>query len=136
MAIHPAAEATIRAFVVSDRRDRLSLLASRERRRSALNLLNHFPHWDRRWVSPFTSLDDVVAAMRRAGAPDRCHIISDDPSLDGQEFELAHAVTSAEAASFASLICCDLGKVALFFDEIAAPRRRLLLKRETEQPSG
>ena len=123
-------EATIRAFVVPARRDRLvALLGSTKRRGKGLNTLNHFAGWDPRCTQPLPSSADVLAVLRRTGAPADCHVISDDPALDGRDIPLAEAVDAAEIFPFASVLCCLPGQLAIFLDEAAAPRKRVLLRR-------
>jgi hypothetical protein len=130
MALHPAEEAMIRAFVVPAKRDRmLMLLSSAKRRRDARAALNHFNGWDPRCVEELSSAANVLAALRRAGAPAECHVISDDLSLDGRDMPLAEAVEAVESYSFASILCCVPGELACFFDEVNTPRDRILLRR-------
>jgi hypothetical protein len=130
MALHPAEEATIRAFVTSARRDRLvALLANPKRRRKALNSLDHFHDWDPRWVQALASGAHAVRILRAAGAPDSCHVISGDEGLDGRDMPLADAVAAADAYDFASILSCVPGELALFFDESAAPRPVAVLRR-------
>ncbi|HSS49759.1 MAG TPA: hypothetical protein VLX28_12520 [Thermoanaerobaculia bacterium] len=130
MPLHPAEEATIRAFVAPAKRDRLlALFGSSKRRKQACSTLNHFKDWDPRWVQALGSSDSVLAALREAGAPAECRVISDDPDLDGRDLPLTEAVEAAESYSFASVLCCLPGELGCFFDEIAAPRRRILLRR-------
>src|SRR5688500_1352501 len=130
MRLHPAEEATIRAFVRSARRDRmLALLADPKKRPKVLNALNHFHDWDPRWVQPVASGADVLEILRRAGAPDTCHVISDAGELDGRDMPLADAVDAATVFDFASILCCVPGELAFFFDEAAAPRPMALLRR-------
>jgi hypothetical protein len=129
MALHPAEEATLRAFVTADKRERLlTLFASPKRRRQAIDSLNHFTAWDPRRVQKIESSADVFSILRRMGAPTVCHVIADDAELDGSDLPLADAVMAAEACSFASILCGLPGQVAFFFDEIAAPRTRVLLR--------
>jgi hypothetical protein len=61
--------------------------------------------------------------------PEVCHVISNDPELDGRDLPLRDAVMRAEEFDFASIICCDPGRVAFFFDESWTDRPRLLLRR-------
>lgn len=130
MALHPAEEATLRTFVTPEKRDRLlALLGSEKRRKQALDSLNHFAGWNPRYTHAVASCADMLAALRSAGAPPACHVIADDPQLDGRDITLDEAVIAAEACSFASILCCVPGQVAAFFDEAAAPRIRLLLLR-------
>jgi hypothetical protein len=90
MELHLYEEATIRAFVAPVKRARfLQLLANPERRPKVLNELNHFTDWDERYVQSLPSSTDVEAVLRAAGAPEVCHVISDDPRLDGQDLPYA-----------------------------------------------
>ena len=123
-------ESTILAFVEAGQRDRLlALLSSAKRRKDATNLLNHFRGWDSRYAQTIASCADVAAVLVAAGAERECRPISDDPKLDGRGLPVAEAVEAAEMSSFASVLCCVPGKLAFFFDEVGAPRNRLLLKR-------
>lgn len=129
MALHPAEEATLRTFVVSSKRDRLlTLFGSPKRRKEALDALNHFADWDPRFAQTMESCIDVLALLRKAGAPSECHVMSDAPELDSRYMPLAEAVEACENNSFASVLCCVPGELAFYFDEVAAPRNRLLLR--------
>ena len=128
--IHPAEEATIRAFVIASKRERLlSIFSSAKRRKNATELLNHFGDWDMRYARPISGSGDVLAVLVEAGAGEECHVISDDPRLDGRTLNLVDAIDAAEIYPFATVLCCVPGKLAVFFDEASAPRNRLLLKR-------
>lgn len=130
MALHPAEEATFRAFVIPAKRERLlALFGSAKRRKQARNDLNHFADWDRRFAQSVDSSTDVLMLLRKAGAPPACHVISDSSEFDGREMPLDEAVSACEGYFFASVLCCVPGKLAFFFDEIAAPRNRMLLRR-------
>lgn len=130
MALHPAEEATLRAFVTPAKRDRLlTLFDSPKRRRQARDALNHFADWDARFAQPIDSSVDVLALLRNAGAPSECHVISDSPELDGRDLPLDEALTECEGYSFASVLCCVPGALAFFFDELRTPRNRVLLRR-------
>ena len=128
MNLHPAEEATIRGFVRPARRERLlALLANPARRGKALNALNHFHDWDPRRGQLVATSGNVLRLLQEAGAPTVCHVISDDPEIDGCDLPLAEAVAATDAFSFASVSCCDPGRLAFFFDESAAPRPQILL---------
>lgn len=124
-------EATIRAFMAPSKRDRfVSLLANPKRRRKALSELNHFNDWDERFATLLRSNADLMAMLRAAGAPETCHLISNDSALDGRDMPLAEAVARADRFYFASVICCVPGRLALFPGE--QPRKDvspILLKR-------
>src|SRR5262245_5592953 len=100
MALHPTEEAMLRAFVVPERRDRLlTLFGSPRRRKQARDALNHFADWDARFVQAVHSSADVIALLRKAGAPSECHVISDSEELDSRDMPLAEAVSACEAFS-------------------------------------
>jgi hypothetical protein len=135
MALHPAEQAAFRAFVIRAKRNRaLMLFGSTRRRKQALNALNHFRDWDPRCMQVLSSSAGVLAALRQAGAPAECHVVSNNPSLDGRDLPLADAVTAAEDYPFASVLCCLPGELACFFDEIDAPRNRILLRKTVGEP--
>ena len=130
MALHPHEDATIRAFVAPHRKDRLlQQLGSPTGRKGALNKLNHFAGWDIRYARSIPSSTNILPLLKAAGAPAACHLISDDPELDGRDLPLADAIARAEDFDFASILCCDPGRLAFFFDEARVDRLRLLLSR-------
>lgn len=121
----------IRAFVAPRKRDRFcSLLASPKRRQQALDALNHFHSWDPRFASELQSNADPLAVLRAHTAPAHCYVVSGSSDLDGRELPLADALVAAGAFDFASVICCIAGRLALYLDEAAAPRRLVLLHRK------
>jgi hypothetical protein len=129
MALHPAEEATLRAFVIAAKRDRLvALFGSTKRRRQACDALNHFDGWDERFAQRIDSSADVLAVLRKAGAQSQCHVISNSSEFDGRVMPLNEAVSACEGYPFASVLCCLPGQLAFFFDEVAAPRDRVLLR--------
>ena len=107
----------------------LALLANPKRRRKALNSLSHFHDWDPRWVQPLASTADVLHSLRAAGAPDSCHLISENERLDGSDLPLADAVAAAAGYDFVSILCCVPGRLAFYYAESAAPRPLALLRR-------
>ena len=130
MALHPVEEATLRAFVVAAKRDRLlTLFGNPKRRRQALNVLDHFDGWDKRFAQPLESTANVLVWLRKAGAPSTCHVISNEAELDGRDLPLDEAVSACEVFPFASVLCCVPGKLAFFYGEVYAPRERVLLQR-------
>jgi hypothetical protein len=130
MALHPAEEATLTSFVISAKRDRaIALLGSAKRRKQALDSLNHFDAWDPRWAETIPSSANLLTVLKKAGSPTSCHVISDNPSIDGQDMPLEDAIQAAESQSFASVLCCIPGQLALYIDELEAPRRCLLLRK-------
>jgi hypothetical protein len=121
--IHPAEEATIRAFVVASKRERLlGILSSTKRRKKAVESLNHFVDWDVRYAHPISASANILAVLVGAGAGEECHVISDNRTLDGRTLRLVDAIDAAEIHPFASVLCCVPGRLAFFFDEADTPR--------------
>src|SRR5688500_3567220 len=116
MTLHPHEAATVRAFMTAPKRERfLQLLGNPKRRGRLLNELNHFQYWDERYAArlpPSPGVESIVAALKAAGAPADCHVVSEDPDLDGKDLPLREAVDRAEAFDFASLLCCVPGRLA------------------------
>jgi hypothetical protein len=128
--MHPHEEATIRAFVSPSRRERwLGLLASAKRRRSFLGRLNHCRDIDERYATPVPSNANIAAVLRSHGAPETCYVLSDIPTIDGQELPLDDAIDQVEFGMWGTLISCVPGRLAYYYDECGA--RRWLLQRST-----
>jgi hypothetical protein len=133
MANRPAEEATIRAFIVSAKRDRyISLLASAKRRRKFLDCLNHCRDIDERHITELPSNVGAAALLRSHGAPDNCYVISDNSEIDGRVMPLPEAIDQAEFNGWGTIICCIPGQLAYYIDE-AGSKRRLLLSRSPEK---
>jgi hypothetical protein len=115
-------EATIRAFMRPDRRERwVSGLASPKRRRKTVAGLAHSPDLDPRFahrVSPATqTADGILSALLTRKAPTSCRVISEDLDLDGTELPLDQAVTRIVGYTFGSLIICRPGRLAYYEGE-------------------
>lgn len=135
--IHPAEEAMFRAFAKPSKRDRLvAMFGNPKRREQALDDLNHSDLWDPRYAQAVASNVCALDVLVAAGAPSTCHIISDSDELDGRDMPLEEAVEACENFDFASILCCIPGELAFFFDEAAAPRPRILLRRASERTRG
>ena len=129
MTLHPLEEATVRAFVVSTKRDRwLSLLGNPKRRGTVLDDLNHGSRFfDPRFATVVPDNKDCATMLRALGAPALCHVISDKPDFDGRELPLADVVHEAVSFEIGVLICCLPGTLACFIGESTEPR--LILRR-------
>lgn len=135
--IHPAEEAMFRAFARTSKRDRLvAIFGNPKRRKQAVDDLNHSDLWDPRYEQPVASNVTALYVLRDAGAPLACHIISGADELDGRDMPLEEAVEACENFDFASILCCIPGELAFFFDEAAAPRPRILLRRSPVHSQG
>jgi hypothetical protein len=129
MALQPDEEATIRAFVLREKRSRyLSKLGDQKSRAEFLDRLNHCDDLNSRYATQIESSADLLSLLRSKGAPRQCTVISDIADLDGQQIALETAIQKVELAGFAAIICCIPGRLALYIDE-AGTQRRLLLQR-------
>ena len=134
-------EALIDAFIVPAKRNRYkSLLAKATRRKSFLDVLNHLWDLDPRYATEVSSGTEALALLRRRGAPELCHLISDVQELDGREMPLQSAIEQTEAAVWGTLIGCIPGQLAYYYGEVG--EQRLVLERAPNQmtrpadPSG
>ena len=128
-------EALVDAFIVPAKRERYKmLLASNKSRARILDELNHLCDLNSRYAIEIPSKSDVAALLRRRGAPERCHVISDVAELDGSEMDgsemlLQDAIDKTETYMWGTLIGCIPGRLAYYYGE--AGEQRLLLERGT-----
>ena len=116
MSLHPVEEATVRAFIVSERRPRyLQQMADPKRRARFLDRLNHCRDLDPRFATPAQNV--TAAQLRSLGAPARCRLISDAGALDGREMSLHEALNETSFQGFGTIICCIPGRLAYYRGE-------------------
>lgn len=86
-------EAFVKNFVRADKRDRWSgMLGSSKRRAKARHRMSHtlMADLDARHATTIDTDDvDVEAELRRRGAPDRCWVVAENSTIDGQDHALA-----------------------------------------------
>lgn len=130
MPLHPHEEAIVRTFFTRAKRDRyLTLLANPKRRLKALDDLNHFYHFDARFITDLPPTTDVCSLLRSKGAPETCYVLSDIATLDGREMALADAISTAELEGWGTLIGCIPGRLAYYYGEEG--EQRLLLEKSS-----
>jgi hypothetical protein len=130
--LDPHEEALIMAFVAKPRRERYRHFLSHPDRRG--KLLDHLNHHDD-FIPTFTSslpagvhtANQIVEFLQSLGAPGTSYVVADDADLDGQTLSTARAVDAAWSSSFAVIISCIPGKLALYKPE--APEPWLVLRR-------
>jgi hypothetical protein len=76
---------------------------------------------------------DLIALLRAHGAPATCHVVSDIPSIDGQEMALEDAVTDAELGGWGTIISCIPGQLGCYIDEAGTKRRMLLVRANAQK---
>jgi hypothetical protein len=126
-------ERLVRAFVVPARRERLvQFLANPKRRAQATAALAHFGDLDPRWVValPKGAQDPVSIEreLRRRGAGDTCHVVSENRQIDGARLALGAALELVVGRGLGTLLSCVPGSLAYFEGE-GPSDRCLLLKR-------
>jgi hypothetical protein len=118
-------EATIKAFVVRERRDRfLTLLPNPKHRHKVTASLAHpNPGWfDARYVKPIppaqSSKESIARILLSKGAGDVCWAISEDRKLDGREFELELVLAEVVGSGMGTILCCIPAKLAFVESEV------------------
>ncbi len=118
-------EATLRAFIRRERRQRyVALLSSRVKRKKLLGELDHRVEGDLdgRFAWPLWRHADSPSGLydflRQRGAPERCHVISSIPELDGNEMDLREALEQIHATGMGTLISCIPGRLAYYEGEL------------------
>lgn len=125
--------ALIRAFVVPQRRDRLlSFLQSPKTRDKLRRALPHFRALDLRYSYLVPRAEQnppsIEALLRKKGAPDMCHLVSESPDLDGRDMPLAEALNAVIGSSMGTFVSCIPGRLAYFeFEDVG---ERYLLERK------
>lgn len=114
-------EATVRAFVLPERRQRwVTLLASPAGRRKVTERLAHSPDHDLRYAAQLTAEEQkarsILATLRERGAPAVCHVISEG-DLDGQDLALSDALDRVVGAGTGTLLICVPGELAYYEGE-------------------
>jgi hypothetical protein len=130
--LNPHEEQFARAFVVPEKRARyLSLLESQRGRKKLLNDLNHCHDLDPRFAKPIPSNkqseQSIENLLKQKGAPDKCHVMSDNPEIDNREMSLRDALSKTVAMDAGTLISCIPGKLAYF--EMEGFEGRYILER-------
>jgi hypothetical protein len=117
-------EATVRAFLVGERRERfLELLPNPKHRQKITKLLAHpNPAWfESRWVKPIppkeSSAEGIEKLLRAKGAGRMCWVISEDKRFDGRECELDSVLGELVGYGMGTILSCVPGKLAFVESE-------------------
>jgi hypothetical protein len=114
-----AEAATIRAFVVAGRRERiLGLLAARGGRAKVRALLHHFHGLDERFTVEIDrsqhTPEAIARLLRERGAPATCRVMCSDADLDGATLPLDEGLADVVAAGAGALLICLPGRLAFY----------------------
>ncbi len=119
--------ATIRAFVVKDRRKRwLESLDHDRLRAKVCNQLAHNAPLDMRFATHIPPCDQwadsVFELLRARGAPETCVLISESSELDGRTMPLIEALRRVIGYGMGTIVCCVPGRLAYFEAEDCGER--------------
>lgn len=67
----------------------------------------------------------IEALLASLGAPDLCHVVSEDPALDGAALPLRAALDAVVSRGQGTLISCIPGRLAYFEGEVQGERQVL-----------
>ena len=111
--------ALVRAFVRKERVARwLEFLALPSRRADFLHrLADPRDLRPERRVGVSGSSIETVAILRSRGAPQRCHVVSEIPALDGRFLNLTEAVEQIRGTGLGTIVSCIPGRLALYEGE-------------------
>jgi hypothetical protein len=94
------------------------LLESERGRKKLLNGFNHCHDLDSRFARLIPpneqSVQSIEKLFRQKGAPDTCHVMSDNADIDGREMPLLEALLETVGNDAGTLISCIAGKLAYF----------------------
>jgi len=126
-------ESTIRAFVLQDKQERfLEFLAKPKNRKKFTQLLAHFRWFDRRFATPIPwkvdpklklwerhvqGIENIQRLLQTRGAGQTCWVISEDPTIDGQELNLRAALERVSGSQVGAILSCVPGRLAYFEGE-------------------
>jgi hypothetical protein len=122
-----ADEAVIRTFVDPAREERLIRFLSspgdRERLRQEIGHLRELHPSYRQPIPPERQTPEEIERMLRTlGAPDRCHLLSEDAELDGLELDLRDAIEWVFGSGMVTFVSCTPGRLAYFEGRTASER--------------
>ncbi len=108
-----------RSFILSGRNERyLSLLKSKRGRKKLLERFYHCHDLDARFAKLLPpnqqSAQAIEKLLKSKGAPEMCHVMSADSSLDNREMSLSEALMETVGGDGGTLISCIAGKLAYF----------------------
>jgi hypothetical protein len=125
--------ATIKAFILKERQERLLyLLENPKRRKKFLDELGHFRWFDKRFAVPvkwkvdpalslwgrhLQGIDNIATLLRSRGAAKTCWVISERAAIDGKELELEAALEEVVGGDAGAILSCVPGKLAYFEGE-------------------
>jgi len=130
--MNPHEQAFVESFVQSTKRERVRLgLANSKKRRK---FVHEFAHHGTYILAPkcLRSIkpnqqhpDSIYSLLRSLGAPDTCHLISEDRNFDGKEMDLLVALKQIVGYGMATVISCLPGQLGYFEGEL---RERYILQ--------
>lgn len=120
-------ESEILKFVLQPKRRRLAeQIANPKRRAKALQCLAHLHDLDPRFAKRIPPSQQtpagIITLLQDRGAPSDCHVISEDPDIDGTSMPLSEALATIIGSGMGTLVSCLPGSLAYFEGEEAGER--------------
>jgi hypothetical protein len=125
--------ATIKAFIVRDKQERLlSFAGSPKNRKKFTRELPHFRWFDKKYSTPVSwspdpklklwerhvqGIENIVLLLKSKGAGETCWVISADLDIDGKLLALESALESVVGSGTGAILSCIPGKLAYFEGE-------------------
>jgi hypothetical protein len=123
----------IHGFFLPQRRDRfLSLLKNSAGRKKFRLALPHFkaidPRYSHKIPTRLQSSWGIFSLLKAKGAPEQCHILSENTALDGKQMKLSKALEAVIGYGMGTFISCIPGRLAYYESE--TPGERYVLERQ------
>ena len=118
-----------RNFIKTDKKERyLALLQSAKGRSKLAFGLNHCSDIDMRYASlvptEYQSEAGIYELLKKKGASDKCHVMSSNPMIDGEDIPLIEALKSTIGRGMGTFISCIPGRLGYF--EFEDPGKRYI----------
>jgi len=126
----------IAPFLAANCRSRWqTLLATAKGRKKLRGRLSSLRDLDQRLIRPVPAdrqnVDAIEGVMRSAGAPAdcECHVLSENPAIDGKRMSLHEALSETVGFGFGTIVLC-LGRPVGYYEAEGPGQRFILARRE------
>lgn len=115
-------EKFINAFIRPEKRERYRWMLSKAKKRNYfLGRLAHNLDYIEKYATQIPnnmqSVSQITSLLKNKGAPENCHIISENSNIDGKDIALHQALEQVIGYSMGTILCCIPGKLAYYESE-------------------
>jgi hypothetical protein len=128
-------EKLIKSFLLPERQSRYLSLLSASNHKNRLKLRSYLAHCqdiDMRFAFRIPSekqkIDDIYMCLKEKGAPDTCHVLSENVQIDNLELPLKKALEETIGMGMGTFLSCIPGKLAYYEGE--EPGERYICERK------